>query len=144
MITEFIFEYYSDDFSCIHKLDKQPINNCPMHTHDTIEIYYFISGNCNYLIEEIKYYLKPHDILFMRPYEAHKLNVDSTQTPYERIVINIKPNLFSSLDPENSLTAQMFNRPLGTSNCFNSSDFGHTVCSDCFEMIASENKKTHV
>ena len=58
--------FWSHDFGnfcCNHTLDEPPEDNCPMHTHGFMEIYYFISGNCTYTVEGTAYALKPHDIL---------------------------------------------------------------------------------
>lgn len=69
-----LWEKHFGDLTCSHTVDDPPENNCPMHTHELLEMYYFISGNCTYIIEGTAYALKPHDILFKRPLEAHKLN----------------------------------------------------------------------
>ena len=110
-----------------------------MHTHDEIELYYFISGDCSYLVEGTVYHLKPQDILVMRPLEAHKLIVNSPLIPYERIVIEASPDLFAQADAENTLFSAMMDRPLGTGNRFAASDFGHSLCSDMFEMVAAQS-----
>ena len=124
------------DFHCSHTLDESPQDNCPMHTHDFVEIYYFISGNCTYIIEGTSYVLKPHDILFKRPLEVHKLTVNSPDVPYERIGISLPIDFFQALDPENTLFAPMTTRLLGTGNRFVSSDFGHNLCSEMMERLA--------
>ena len=138
-MTNYLFQLSSDDFQCHHKIDRTPQDACPMHTHDEIELYYFISGDCSYLVEGTMYHLKAHDILIMRPFEAHKLIVNSSLIPYERIVIEASPALFAQADPENALLSSMADRPLGTGNRFTVSDFGHSLCSDMFEMIAAQS-----
>lgn len=130
-----MFRYSSNDLTCCYKIDEVPINDCPMHTHDFYEIYYFVSGECTYLVEGTLYNLKPGDIMIMRPLEAHKCIVNSSNTPYERIIIEIKPDFFSQIDPENSLLSVMESRPLGTLNKFTVQDFGHNMCSDCYNFI---------
>ena len=130
-----IWKHNFDDFSCSHTLDEPPKSNTPMHTHEFMEIYYFISGNCTYTVEGTAYALKPHDILFKRPLEAHKLTVNSTDVPYERIGIAIPIDLFRHLDPDNTLFAPMMTRPLGTGNRFTSADFGHNLCTEMMEKL---------
>ena len=94
-MSKIMFRYSSNDLTCCYKIDEVPINDCPMHTHDFYEIYYFVSGECTYLVEGTLYNLKPGDIMIMRPLEAHKCIVNSSNTPYERIIIEIKPDFFS-------------------------------------------------
>lgn len=135
-MTDILWAHSFDGFSCGRSIDRVPIDNSKMHTHDRIEIYYFISGNCTYMIEGTAYPLKPHDILFKRPLEAHKLVVNASDVPYERIGVNVSPDLFRSLDPDNRLFEAMMARPLGTGNCFTASDFGHTVCTELMQQLA--------
>ncbi len=125
-----------EGFEIVHRLDVQPENSCLMHTHDVLEIYYFISGNCTYLIEGTAYPLQPHDILFKRPLEAHKLIVNSPDVPYERIGITLPITAFQSVDPDNTLFAPMMARPLGSDNRFTSADFGHNHCADLMQYLS--------
>ncbi len=124
------------DFCCSHTIDEPPENNCPMHTHEFMEIYYFISGDCTYTIEGTAYSLKPHDLLFKRPLEVHKLTVNNVDTPYERMGISLPLDFFQTLDPENTLFSPMMTRPLGTGNRFTSADFGHTLCTEMMDRLA--------
>lgn len=105
-----------------------------MHTHDVLEIYYFLSGDCTYLIEGTAYHLRPHDLIFKRPLEAHKLIVNSSDVPYERVGITLPVTLFDSLD-DGTLFQAMAERPLGTGNRFTADDFGHTLCTDTMQQI---------
>ncbi len=124
------------DFKCSHTVDIPPENNSPMHTHEFMEIYYFISGKCTYTIEGTAYTLKPHDILFKRPLEAHKLTVNSSDVPYERVGINLPIDFFRMLDPDDTLFSPMMTRPLGTGNRFTSADFGHGLCTEMMDRLA--------
>lgn len=136
-----LFRYRSDNLNCWHIVDETPKNNCAMHTHDHYEIYYFVSGECSYLVEGTLYSLKPGDIMIMRPLEAHKCIVNSTSTPYERIVINISVDFLSKIDSDDNILSVMMNRPLGTSNKFTLQDFGHNLCNDCYASIILEPEK---
>ncbi len=124
------------DICCRYTREETPQNVCPMHTHDVLEIYYFLSGDCTYLIEGTAYRLKPHDIIFKRPLEAHKLIVNSSDVPYERIGITVPVQLFETLDADSHLLDAMMERPLGTDNCFTVDDFGNTLCADVMAQIA--------
>lgn len=90
------------------------LNQFHMHTHDSYEIYSFISGSANYYVEGNIYNLKPGDILIIKKAEAHTLLINSNM-PYERIVINFYPE---ALIEENLSEALSFlnNKPLGRNN----------------------------
>ncbi len=133
---QILWAHHFDDVSCSHTRDDLPKNDCPMHTHEFLELYYFMSGNCTYIIEGTAYALKPHDILFKRPLEAHKLNVNSDKVPYERVGISLPISLFQSIDPDNTLFASTLSRPLGTGNRFSENDFGHSLCTELMERLA--------
>lgn len=135
-MTEILWEHNFPDFYCNHTVDRLPGRRNSMHTHTELEIYYFISGNCTYVIEGTSYALKPHDIVFKRPLEAHMLVNNSREVPYERMGFTIPIDLFHSLDPENTLFSDMMTRPLGTRNRFTDNDFGHTLCTELMEHMA--------
>ena len=80
-MSEILFQYHAKNLHITHKLDPVPGRQNPMHAHDDIEIYYFISGDCYYMVEGTKYRLKTGDIMIMRPLEAHHLVVCSEKVP---------------------------------------------------------------
>ena len=127
------------DVCCRYTLEDVPKNNCVMHTHDVLELYYFLSGDCTYLIEGTAYRLKPHDIIFKRPLEAHKLIVNSPDVPYERVGITLPIDLFNSIDNDN-VFEMLMRRPLGTNNRFTADDFGNSLCVDMLTDIARHGK----
>lgn len=50
-----------------------------IHYHSFYEIYYFVSGNCDYLVEGKEYHLTPHSLILLSPYVFHGVRVNSTQ-----------------------------------------------------------------
>ncbi len=136
-MPETLLKFREKNFQIQHKLDVIPPNTNIVHAHDDIEIFYFISGDCYYLVEGSKYRLRTGDIMIMRPLEAHHLVVCSDKVPYERIVANINPVMLKGLDPSQQILSHLFNRPLGTLNRFDSAVFAHSLCSECFAMIAT-------
>ena len=136
-MNQVLWSQQFDGIACSRTLDPNPVDNSPMHTHDHIEIYYFISGNCTYMIEGTAYLLKPHDILFKRPLEAHMLVINSRDVPYERVGISIPIDLFRAIDPDNTLFEAMMARPLGTGNRFTTADFGHNLCAEMMNRLAN-------
>ncbi len=140
-MSKVFFKHSSKGIECWHNRDEKPINNCKMHTHDCIEIYHFISGECSYLVEGTLYSLKPGDIMIMRPLEAHKCIVNSSDTPYERIGFEVDPEIFNELDEGKELFKEMYERPLGTANKFTAQDFGHNMCIELYNSIIMQPEK---
>ncbi len=127
--------HFADGYlRCNHNLDEQPRENCPMHTHNHIELYYFISGKCRCLVEGTEYWLKPRDILAIRPMEAHTMRWYAG-APYERIGIQLPVEQLALVDPKGELIDYLMSRPLGTDNRFTDADFGHRLCSDAMQSI---------
>ena len=126
-----------------HHIDHEPQSNCPMHTHDYIELYYFISGDCLCLVEGTEYRLKPRDILIIRPFEAHTMRWFSNR-PYERIGFQFPVKLLKEADPDGGIYAHLMARPLGTENRFTDADFGHTFCADCLQSMTPEISRAGV
>lgn len=124
----------SEDFAFSHTCNEEYFY-CPLHTHDTIEIYFFISGCCDYLVEGSTYHLIPGDILIMRPVEAHCTKVLSEEIPYERIVFDVSISFVDSLFKNNEITDRICNSPLGTNNLFRDADFGHKLCREMLYQL---------
>lgn len=58
------------------------------HCHSVYEVYYFISGDCDIMIEGKVYKLKPHSLILLAPGVMHGIQVNSTDD-YVRDVIYI-------------------------------------------------------
>ena len=115
-----LFYYRDDDLFVHHTIDERPEpDNFPVHAHERMEIFYFLSGHGAYLIEGSQYELSEGDVLIMRHAETHKLLI-LPDAPYERIAIHFSPKLLVPLDPEGALLRPFLNRPLGHMNCVTS------------------------
>ena len=66
--------------------------NVTSHYHNGCEIYFFISGDVEYFVENKKYSLKCGDIMITREDEIHS-PVFNSQKDYERIFIQFDPAL---------------------------------------------------
>ena len=66
------------------------------HQHPFYEIFFFISGNVNYIIEGRSYKLRPGDILLTSNADIHRPEVRPGR-PYERIVIWLADDFFDHL-----------------------------------------------
>lgn len=63
-----------------------------MHTHDCYELFYLISGDVNYIINNKTYKIEQGHLLFTKPFEIHKTVLRSNK-PYERIFIQFNDEL---------------------------------------------------
>ncbi|MCI8501406.1 MAG: AraC family transcriptional regulator [Oscillospiraceae bacterium] len=92
------------NFELFHFSDNKPLS-VDYHNHDFYEIYYFISGKVNCVIEGRNYYLKPGDILLIGNNEVHRPLIELGKT-YERIVVWVHPNYVRNIEQgEINLTA---------------------------------------
>ena len=77
-----------------------------LHHHDFYEVYFFLSGNVQYIIENRSYLLTPGDVLLISPMELHQPMFGADPREYERIVLWIDKRFLEGFClPEESLTA---------------------------------------
>ena len=135
----YIFSYRDDELYSHHSLDSDPDpDTYPMHAHEMMEIYYFISGNGTYLVEGITYPLEPGDIMILRAAETHKL-VISPGEPYERIAIHFSPSVLKQIDPSMGLLRPFLERPLGQLNHYSGRDPRYAQLQNVFRNFAFES-----
>lgn len=117
------FLYKDPDLFLSRKLTPSPnLDNYRMHTHDKIEIYRFMGGKGVFHVEGSAYALSPGDVLVMKPAESHYVELEEN-VPYERAVLNVRAELFSSIDPDGKLLGAIMDRPSGMGNRYRDSDF---------------------
>ena len=63
------------------------LNEVALHHHDFYEMYLFLSGNVDYVIESRRYHVTPGDILLISPNELHQPMFGAEYATYERIVL---------------------------------------------------------
>ena len=88
------------DFECYHYLDPVP-PKVDFHEHEFYEVFFFLSGDVNYIIEGRTYQLRPGDILLTDNRDIHKPDVRPGK-PYERFVIWIEPAFLSLVNMRGS------------------------------------------
>lgn len=97
------YQYMSipDNMISFHQTDILPPGHLyrPYHRHDAYEIYYFVSGDVDFYIEQHCYHLKPGDLVVVNTTENHRMRSNS-DAPYERYVINIKPFVVERLSTD--------------------------------------------
>lgn len=64
-----------------------------IHYHEHYELYYFIEGDADYMVEGKEYHLTPHSLLLLSPYSFHGVRVNSS-APYTRFYIYFSPEIF--------------------------------------------------
>lgn len=77
------------------------------HSHSGGEIYLHISGDVEYIVEDVIYQPKPYDLIIAREQEMHYLNCKSSV--FERIVIEISDCFF--LHQQRELYRAIFCKP---------------------------------
>lgn len=65
-----------------------------LHCHDNYEIYFFLEGDADYMVEGNQYHLTPGGTLLLAPHVFHGVKLNSN-APYKRFVMNISPSFIS-------------------------------------------------
>ena len=107
---QFMVERYCE----YHHYVNNSLPDIEFHQHPFYEIFLFMSGNANYIIEGKTYKLRPGDILLTSDQDIHKPEVFPGK-PYERFVVWLSPDFFEHI-----------------------SDFGEDL-STCFSDAASKD-----
>lgn len=103
--------YVSSQFDQLYKLNLNCATHygffsnpkgmtCPHH-HNDYEIYFLISGNRKYFIQNTIYTLQPNQIVIFKPNLPHQVTVN-LNIPYERRLLYLTPQLFTEILNNNS------------------------------------------
>ncbi|MBR1638042.1 MAG: helix-turn-helix transcriptional regulator [Treponema sp.] len=135
MLKEFDFE----DIYIRHGLDENPEpTNHPMHIHSRCEIFFFISGNVDYLVEGSRYPLLPASVMIMRPSEAHTARILNNKK-YERFAINFPTSFLSQIDSQNQLMKPFLERELGKDNFYSEMELDMQLVKKIFTSMIEAN-----
>lgn len=97
-------------FSYTHTVTKSPNNGQHQtYTLNCYEIYYLVSGNVSYQVENKKYELNAGDLLIINNKEAHRPYFTSDES-YERIIIFFTPEFCSHYNSEEYPILQYFEK----------------------------------
>ena len=129
-------EYNFENIYIRHAIDENPEpTHYNMHIHDRCEIYFFICGKVDYLVEGSIYPLDENSILIMRPSESHTAKILKNEK-YERFAINFPLSFLQEFDTEKKLTKPFLDRALGKDNLFTESDLDMNLIKNLFfQMI---------
>lgn len=132
-------EYSFGDIYIRHAIDDEPDEKSfTMHIHDKCEIYFFLSGDVEYLVEGSKYPLDENSLMIIRPAEAHTPKINGKGT-YERYAVNFPIDLVKSIDPELRLLTAFTARELGNDNMFSETEFDAKLVNKLFSEMCSDN-----
>lgn len=124
-------EYNAGDLYIRHAVDEHPDGkDFHFHVHDRCEIFYFISGCAEYLVEGSVYPLEKGSTVIMRAGEAHCTRILRSER-YERYAVNFPVSVLDSIDPERLFTSVYTDRELGTGNSFLLKGFGNVFEQMC-------------
>lgn len=128
-------EFTSGEIYIRHAIDTAPSDTeFFMHIHEGCEIFFFVSGSIEYLVEGSRYSLPENSIMIMRPSEAHRAQILNS-VKYERYAINFPLSHFNTIDPEGRLVYAFTSRPLGQDNLFTSDELDTLMLKRFFEAI---------
>lgn len=68
-----------------------------LHSHEYYEIYLFLEGDANYIIEDKSYSLEPYDLFVIKKNEFHQV-FHNTNSSYRRSLLWIDPRFFQLHD----------------------------------------------
>ncbi len=132
-------EYSFGDIYIRHAIDHSPDEtDFTMHIHDRCEIYFFVSGNVEYLVEGSKYPLNENSLMIMRPAEAHAPKITGSST-YERYAINFPLSFASPIDPDGWLTKAFSERQLGKDNMFSTPEMDMILAKKLFSEMCNNS-----
>lgn len=95
----------------------EPHGDFQFHFHNIYEIYYFIDGDADYIVEGKQYPLVPHTLLLLAPHAVHGVRINNP-TRYKRFTIHFNADLIS-IDRRTFLLSAFPD---------NSNSQGHSVC----------------
>lgn len=131
-------QFKINNLTYTHILNENPLEaNLETHTHEGVELYYFVSGNAVFYIEGNSYKLTSGDVVLIRENESHFLKILSNE-PYERVVFNFPQNFLSNIDPEQRLMDIFNNRQLGCDNIIKGSHISIDLMSQFKLMETAE------
>lgn len=133
-------EYHYGDIYIRHAIDDCPSDSpFTMHIHGQCEIYIFVSGNVEYLVEGSRYPLEENSLMVMRPSEVHKARILGEER-YERYALNFPLAFPSAVDTEGRLLKAFTDRPLGKNNMFTTSVIDMTLVRKLCDQMFQDDR----
>ena len=110
-ISSELDHFYDLHLNCatLHAYIENPQGMTRPHHHDDYEIYFLVSGNRKYFIQNTIYTLCPNQIVIFKPDIPHQVTVN-LNIPYERHLLYVTPQLFSEVFSNNPFLEQIVNK----------------------------------
>ncbi|WOO38253.1 AraC family transcriptional regulator [Anaerocolumna sp. AGMB13020] len=114
MELERVMDALDKNIICEHKYDD--FGGDFFHNHDGFELFLFISGFVNYYVEQQGRHMSPGTLICIKPYDFHRRELVRPGC-YERIIINIRNSVMSSLSSDlTALSTCFYRQPDGCIN----------------------------
>ncbi len=124
-------------FEIFHYRDKKP-GSVGVHHHHFYEIYLFLGGDVDFMVEGRTYHLEPGDLLLLNPRELHQPRILSGEV-YERMVLWIDSGYLAGLcDSETDLTACFDDRAPNHTNLLRPSKASRTSLEQLLDKLHRE------
>lgn len=95
------------DFELQHKRDLN-LKDVALHHHDFYEVYFLLTGDVTYLIENKIIHVMPGDILLIPPRVQHQVLIRPEMSVYERYVLWVEPQMLQRLSSAKTDLSQRF------------------------------------
>jgi YesN/AraC family two-component response regulator len=92
-----VYSKIADPIYITHSKSESPYEMPEVHYHDCFELIFFLSDNITYFIKDKLYNIKKYDLLFIKPFDLHRVT-ETGKKYYERIIINISKELVDSMN----------------------------------------------
>lgn len=80
----------------------------PTHSHDSYEVLFLKSGECDYIVNDCFYHLRPHDIVLIPPRSLHHTSFLATNEDHERIALWVSESLMASYQSQDPCLVAAF------------------------------------
>lgn len=96
--------YLLEDFRVFHLKDSRA-PRLEDHYHEFDKLILFLGGKVTYVVEGVRYFLQPWDLLLVRRGMIHRADIDPSE-PYERIILWLGPDYLQRHSrPDSELSA---------------------------------------
>lgn len=85
---------FTDKVCFGYDISHQPTDDFTLHCHNFYEVYYFLEGNVDYLVEGHKYTPTPHSLLLLSPHVFHGAKIIDTRL-YRRFSLHFHPDILT-------------------------------------------------
>ncbi len=78
-----------------YSLSREANPTHQIHYHNVYELYYFIEGDADYLVEGKLYHPTPHSLILLSPHVFHGVKINSDR-PYRRFTLHFQPDFLDT------------------------------------------------